>query len=224
MRRPRHDRPEEASYRLVQTCALMLCIACSTTLDPTTAGSAPALGAGGSGGAASGAGGEPEATGGSATPMIVARSLSDCVTSTLGDHQYFACAEIRTFAEASADCVQAGTILIKVDTSAETTFLKGLSFPGQTWGWLGAARDAAFDWSWADGTPFWHGAANGMAEPGAYTNWHDAEPDNTSQTVRQDEACGTFDLGDATWFDRYCELLLPYVCELTPAGSAAGDK
>ncbi len=199
----------------------MLCIACSTTLDPTVDGSLPALSAGGSAGASgigdAGAGANP-------SPAIKPRSLGDCAASALVDHQYFACSALRTFAEASADCAQAGATLIKVDGSEETSLLKGLAFPGHEWGWLGASRNATFDWSWADGALFWHGDAHGMAEPGAYTDWHDGEPDNTSDTVRKEEACATFDVGIGTWYDRYCDLVLPYVCELTPAGAAAGGK
>lgn len=203
----------------------MLSIACSTTIDPTLDGSVPALSTGGSSGtsnAGSSAGGEGDSP--RMAPAIKPHSPTDCATSTLGDHQYFACSVLRTFAEASVDCAQVGATLIKVDRSEETAMLKAEAFPGREWGWIGASRNAAFDWSWADGTPFWHGAATGAAEPGGYTNWHDGEPDNTSDTVRMEETCGTFDVGSGTWFDRYCELVLPYVCELTPAGSAAGGK
>ncbi len=207
----------------------MLGIACSTTLDPTLDGSVPALSTGGGNAGASNLAGDGAATGGEGAspnmaPTIKPRSLTDCTTSLLGEHQYFACSAIRTFAEASADCAQSGAALIKVDGSEETALLKAAAFPGRVGGWIGASRNATFDWTWVDGTPLWHGDAKGMAEPGAYTNWHDGEPDNTSDTVRMEEACATFDVGIGTWVDRYCELVLPYVCELTPAGSAAGGK
>lgn len=210
----------------------MLSIACSTTLDPTLDGSVPALNAGGSGGtsnvaaagtsAGTSAGGDGERPG--MDPVIKPHSLTDCALSMLGDHQYFGCSVWRTFAEASVDCAQVGATLIKVDGSEESALLKGESFAGREWGWIGATRNATFDWSWADGTSFWHGDAHGTAEPGAYTNWNDGEPDNTSDTVRMEERCGTFNVGIGTWVDRYCELVLPYVCELTPAGAAAGGK
>jgi hypothetical protein len=191
----------------------MLCTACSTTLDPTlTPESAPIV-SGGTGGADASA--EPE-------PMITPRSLADCPTSMLAGHQYFACAAARSFAEAGADCANAAAVLVKVDSAEETELLKSLAFPGRQWGWIGASRNSSFDWSWLDGTPFWHGDAAGMAEPGAYTNWHDGEPDNTSDTVRQEEACATFDVGAGGWTDRYCDLVLPYVCELGGPASATG--
>ncbi len=204
----------------------MLCTACSTTLDPTVDGSVPALsaGSGGSAGTGSVATSEAGAGGEAAGAAIEPHPLSGCATSMLGDHQYFACGTLRTFAEAGTDCAQVGATLIKVDGSDESALLKGLAFAGHEWGWLGASRNATFDWSWADGTPFWHGDAKGTPEPGAYTDWHDGEPDNSSDTVRMAEACGTFDVGIGTWYDRYCELVLPYVCELTPAAAAAGGK
>lgn len=221
MSRPPRHRPEEGVRRLALICALMLSSACSTTLDPTLAGSVPALNVGGSAGASSMANaGEGPVAG----PTIKPGSLSDCALFALVDHQYFACSTLRTFAEASADCAEANASLVKVDGSEETALLQSLSFPGHERGWIGASRNATFDWSWADGTPFWHGDAQGMAEPGAYTYWHAGEPDNSSDTVRKEEACATFDAGLGTWLDRYCDLVLPYVCELTPAGSAAGGK
>lgn len=187
--------------------------ACSVTLDPTlTPGSLPVVS---DAAGAAGANADVE-------PSITPRSVADCPTSALAGHQYYACSTARSFAEASADCDGAGAVLVKVDSAEETELLKSLAFPGRQWAWIGASRSPSFDWSWLDGTAFWHGDASGTAEPGAYTNWHAGEPDNTSDTVRKEEACATFDVGGGGWTDRYCELVLPYVCELGGPTSATG--
>ena len=78
--------------------------------------------------------------------------------------------------------------------------------------WLGGARNDAYVWSWPDGTVFWRGGPDGMADDGAFAHWKPGEPNNASTTSPDPERClAITPAGD--WNDRACELRLPYICE-----------
>ena len=58
------------------------------------------------------------------------------------------------------------------------------------------------------------GGRDGSAEPGAFVLWQPGEPNNSSSTSTEPEACLALTVENADWNDRSCSLSLPYVCEL----------
>lgn len=176
---------------LVGSCCLALFVACTTTLDPT-------VWVGDDGGGA-GAGGDPLAT---------------CSLALGGGSEYVICPEPLDFAAAAADCENRGASLAAVGSADEDDFI-ATSVYGLISGnlWLGGSRDDEHVWSWPDGTIFWRGGRDGMAEGDAYVRWQPGEPNDASTVTTDPESCLALTLGGNDWNDRACSLSLPYVCE-----------
>jgi hypothetical protein len=171
-------------------------LSCTTTLDPSVVV--------GDDGGEGGAGTEP---------------LRPCNGVTLGASEYLLCSEPLAHAASAADCALRNATLAAVGSAEEDDFIAGRVDPimNGDW-WLGGSRDDTLVWSWPDGTVFWRGGPDGMAEDGAFVDWNSGEPNNASTTSTEPERClALTPLGD-DWNDRACELELPHVCERPAAG------
>jgi hypothetical protein len=178
---------------LAGCCVLPFFVACTTTLDPT-------VWVGEDGGA--GTGGAPLAT---------------CSLAVGGGSEYVICPEPLDFNAAAADCERRSASLAAVGSADEDDFI-ATSVYGLISGnlWLGGLRDDEHAWSWPDGTIFWRGGRDGMAEGDAYVRWQPGEPNDASTVTTDPESCLALTLGGNDWNDRACSLSLPYVCERAP--------
>ena len=105
--------------------------------------------------------------------------------------------------------------LARIDDAAENDWVTMMAFAGITstssiyWSWIGATDQAVVgEWRWTDGTLFWLGSSNGLAQGGLYQNWAAGSPPSTGMATD----CGI--LQHATyWTDFDCTRLERYVCE-----------
>jgi hypothetical protein len=99
--------------------------------------------------------------------------------------------------------------------SAEVAQFLGATLEAEAW--VGAT-DAASEGTWvwiADGDPFWLGGVDGVASPGAYTNWNATEPNgatttNCARVLPQGPGSSN---PNAPWADLDCAQLRGAVCE-----------
>lgn len=129
-----------------------------------------------------------------------------------GDRGYMLCPGPSVWQGAANACVAAGMHLVRVDDSAENSFLRDLaaerSVPRT---WLGGSdRNAEGTWEWTDGSAFWTGGAAGSAVSGAFASFGSGEP--SSGTPPLEEDCLEL-LEGGSWNDTLCLLPLPFVCE-----------
>lgn len=170
------------------TALLLATVACTTTLDPSV-----------DVGAGSGTG-----------------SLTSCELFTSEASEYMICPERTAFDAAAADCARRDATLVTVGSAAENDFIAasaGTVVIGDLW--LGGTRNDAFVWSWPDGSVFWRGGPDGMAEAGVFADWKPGEPNNASTTSPDPERCLAMTPAN-DWNDRACALSLPYICERLP--------
>ncbi|MFZ5890476.1 MAG: C-type lectin domain-containing protein [Myxococcota bacterium] len=141
---------------------------------------------------------------------------AQCTLISLDSSQYAICAMPLDYASAAADCKQRGAHLVAMGSASENSAVAAAAFAivANSNLWLGGTRSDDFVWSWPDGTVFWRGGRDGSAEAGAFVLWQPEEPNNSSSTSTEPEACLALTVENADWNDRSCSLSLPYVCEL----------
>jgi hypothetical protein len=144
--------------------------------------------------------------------------LATCELFTSEASEYMFCPEPLDRGAAAADCARRNATLVAVESPEENDFIATISESVLTgdW-WLGGTRDDALVWSWPDGTVFWRGGPDGVAETGAFVRWKPGEPNNASTTSSDPEGCLAITPAD-DWNDRACELRVPYVCERSREG------
>ncbi|XP_041858775.1 C-type mannose receptor 2-like [Melanotaenia boesemani] len=99
--------------------------------------------------------------------------------------------EIRTWTEAQSYCRENYTDLASVRNMAENQKVTNL-FPGQ-YVWIGLFRDS---WKWVDG------------RNRSFTYWVEDQP------YGPDQQCVVSNFADSgKWEDRYCNLMMPFICE-----------
>ena len=133
-----------------------------------------------------------------------------CQALDRGGRVYYRCDTAATWQNAFANCQTAGAQLVKIDDSAENTWLRS-QVTQETW--IGASDMAQEgSWLWAqDGSQFWLGNNNGAAVGGAFAAWSTGEPNGySSSTINAD--CATLQT-DGQWRDQSCDATYPYVCE-----------
>jgi hypothetical protein len=167
----------------------------------------------GGGGAAGGMGGAAGAAGG---PFIGGGGASGalCTANTYGGHTYAFCAGTLSWANAQTDCMAKGMRLVRIDDSAENTWVQSIAFAGISsvasiyWPWIGATDVAVTgEWRWTDGALFWLGNMNGSAQGGLYNDWVAASPGNGTSSQ-----CGILE-HSGFWKDYPCSTPEGYVCE-----------
>lgn len=141
---------------------------------------------------------------------------AECTPLTVDGREYAVCAMPLDYASAASDCSLRGAHLAAMGSEAENAAVAAATFSTVNSSniWIGGTRTDDFVWSWPDGTVFWRGGRDGSAEPGAYVLWQPGEPNNSSSTSAEPEACLALTVENADWNDRSCSLSLPYVCEL----------
>lgn len=130
-----------------------------------------------------------------------------CMPAAFGSSIYLNCVDRVTWFVADAHCASLGMQLIRVDSSAENDFARGLSTMRI---WTGGT-DSEIEgvWRWQDGTTFWTGGLTGMPVGGAYTFWNPGEPNNGGSG----EDCLQI-RRDGLWIDGPCDLVdATYICE-----------
>jgi hypothetical protein len=142
--------------------------------------------------------------------------VPECSSISLDSIHYAVCAKPLDHASAALDCAQRGGYLAALESAEEDSAVAGEAFSILTSSnlWIGGSRSEDFVWSWPDGTVFWRGGRDGSPEPGAFVLWQPGEPNDTSSTTSEPEACLALTVENADWNDRSCSLSLPYVCEL----------
>jgi len=140
---------------------------------------------------------------------------SECSPANLGGKAYAVCAMPLDHAAAAHDCELRGAHLVAIGSAQENSAVAEAVFSSVNSGnvWIGGTRSDDFVWSWPDGTVFWRGEREGGAEAGAFVLWQPEEPNNSSSTSDEPEACLALTVENADWNDRACSLSLPYVCE-----------
>ena len=112
---------------------------------------------------------------------------------------YVLCGGSVTWADAQASCEAMGATLVTIDDAAEEEALLALrqEYSSNPW-WLGLTdQGSEGDWRWASGAAL------------EYTNWGTDQPDNVSN----EEHCAHTTAGGKLWYDGYCYLSYPYICE-----------
>lgn len=139
----------------------------------------------------------------------------ECSQVKLGEIEYAVCAMPLDHAAAERDCELRGAHLVAIGSAEENGALAEVVFSTVNSGnvWIGGTRSDDFVWSWPDGTVFWRGEQEGSAEAGAFVLWQPGEPNNSSSTSDEPEACLALTVENADSNDRACSLSLPYVCE-----------
>ncbi|MGC4087679.1 MAG: C-type lectin domain-containing protein [Polyangiaceae bacterium] len=140
----------------------------------------------------------------------------ECAAISIDARQYAVCAEPLDQAAAAEDCALRGAHLAAIGSADENTAIAQAAFSmlNSSNLWLGGTRTDDFVWSWPDGSVFWRGGRDGSVEPGAFVLWQPGEPNNSSSTSAEPEACLALTVENADWNDRSCSLSLPYLCEL----------
>jgi hypothetical protein len=190
---------------------------------------------GGAGGAVGGAGGESGGSGGQsggsgsdggsgstggvggssdAGLLADAASLGDCRALTYAMHSYLFCNVKVEWSVARDNCASIGMQLVRVDDAGENQFLLDNMYATAPVSgiWIGAS-DAAVEgeWRWVDGTLFWLGAKNGMAQNGLYNDWYAGTQPAGQQASRD---CAALDRNaGGGWFDSDCPVAKEYACE-----------
>lgn len=141
--------------------------------------------------------------------------LTPCSRFELAPSAYVICPEPLDFEASAADCARRGAMLAAPGSAEENDFI-ATSAGGVVSGnlWIGGQRDDDYVWRWPDGTVFWRGGREGMAEDGAFVLWQPGEPNDSSTVTTDPERCLALTLDGNDWNDRACSLGLPYVCEL----------
>jgi len=91
---------------------------------------------------------------------------------------------------------------VTISSAGENAFVSELlRTHGVEKAWLGAQDEEEGKWKWIgeNGQVFWNGAANGVAEGGAFANWHPGEPNDVN-----DEDCAFMYAMDGFWNDGSC--------------------
>ncbi len=142
--------------------------------------------------------------------------LTTCELFTTETAEYMICPERLGYEAAAADCQRRDATLVAVGSAEENDFIV-VSAEAVVMGdlWLGGTRNDGLVWSWPDGTVFWRGGPDGVAEDGVFVFWKLGEPNNASTTSPNPERCLAVTPAD-DWNDRACELRLPYICERSP--------
>lgn len=141
---------------------------------------------------------------------------AECSIIRLDSSQYAVCAKPLSYASAALDCERRQAHLAALESAEEDSAVAAAAFSivASSNLWIGGSRSEDFVWTWPDGAVFWRGERDGSAEPGAFALWQPGEPNNTSSTTGEPEACLVLTAENADWNDRSCSLSLPYVCEL----------
>lgn len=124
-----------------------------------------------------------------------------CVTATYGGHTYLLCDHEWTWDEARTACEAVGYHLVKIEDTAESTWLamecarRGIGggfLSGAVWIGL---RELATGWTWTDGSA------------ATYFDWGAGEPNLTMSCARLRPAMGD-------WADQECTTTYAYACEV----------
>lgn len=140
---------------------------------------------------------------------------AQCSSVDLGASRYAVCTDPLVYARAAEDCRLRGAHLAALNSAEEDTALAAAAFAivESSNVWVGGTRTEDLVWSWPDGSVFWRGGRDGEAEAGAFVLWQDGEPNNSSSTTSEPEACLALTVQNADWNDRSCSISLPYLCE-----------
>lgn len=171
--------------------ALILSLACTTTLDPslTVEGQAGTTG---------------EAPLSSCPFLIVSQA----------GRRYLVCQSALEFQAAANDCARHNATLAAVSSQGENEVVvasAALILKGDVW--LGGSLDDSEAWRWPDGSVFWRGGRDGAAENGAFVRWANTEPNEGSPDTGGSNSCLSLNVDSKDWSARACSLSLPYVCE-----------
>jgi hypothetical protein len=180
-----------ANFGVPYIAVALAALGCTTTLDPSIDVRGVEVGAGGEAG-------EPPGT---------------CRLFSSATSEYTLCRDPVDHETAAVDCTRRNASLASISSIQENDFVatNSESVLMGDW-WLGGTRDDAFVWTWPDGSVFWRGGPDGMAEDGAFVRWKPGEPNNASTTSPDPERCLVITPAD-DWNDRACTLRVPYVCE-----------
>jgi hypothetical protein len=123
--------------------------------------------------------------------------VSVSISCTSGTLYYGHCYVVHTsgasFADATNVCASAGGHLVKIESSAENSFVTGLV---SSTSWIGASDQVI------EGTFLWRDGA-----AATFTNWLSGQPDNSNN-----EDCASLQTSGG-WNDLSCSTTIPYVCE-----------
>jgi hypothetical protein len=152
-----------------------------------------------------------------------------CTGFALGGHGYMVCDVELNANKASALCEEQGMRLAWIESAEENSgllkFIAGLDTAGRGGGIAEVsigASDAAKEgqWHWVEGGPaFWEGGAKGSAVNGAYVNWGQGRPNNSSSSFAGEDCAGLVidkaDDGDpGEWNDVACGDTYGVLCEM----------
>lgn len=106
--------------------------------------------------------------------------------------------QLRTWADARAECKYLGADLVKIRNPTENKFVASFepSFAHKNF-WIGLRRGSDNKFYWGDGAKI------------GFSNWAKGEPNNLGNV----EGCGELVTGEATWNDVRCSRKLSYVCQ-----------
>jgi hypothetical protein len=139
------------------------------------------------------------------------------VLQTAPTHGYMLCTGAKDQSHAKTTCEGQGMRLAYLETSAEnsgvaTTIKKLTNAPEVLFGADDQTTEG--EWYWTGSTThFWHGVAKtGYAINGAFVSWAQNQPDNGGG-FNTNEDCIILTPANATWSDRGCNLMYPFLCE-----------
>jgi hypothetical protein len=184
---------------------------------PGSGGALPGSGGAlpGSGGALPGSGGALPGSGGASPdggePDAGAPCRSGCTCEFYAGHRYMVCPDTLVFTAARAACESVGMRLVRIDSGAESTFLRLRSQQDTLPKFHIGASDTAAEgrWVWEDGAQFWNGAGAGAPVGGLFAFWATGEPNNQNTN----ENCAEVQSIQG-WNDSVCDAQAkPFICE-----------
>ena len=140
------------------------------------------------------------------TQAIGEQPDSSCTKLFFGGSEYWFCDDHRDWTTARSKCQAVGMDLVRVNSSAENTFLKNNVDSDTSIGATDTAVEGAWLWT-IGGNQFWSGGSNGSAVGGLFANWDSGQPNNLGN-----QDCGQLKTS-GKWIDEGCSDNEDYICE-----------